>query len=235
MRRFYQAVTVEDGPGPFAVLLDGKPVRTPARAALRLPTRGLAEAVAGEWAAQGRTIDPFTMPLTRLATTAIDLMPARRADAIAELVEYAGTDLLCYRVPSPADLAARQQERWQPWLDWAASRFGAPLTVTRALDPAPQAEASLRALERVVAAVADWPLVGLHAATRATGSLVLGLALLEGRLDAETAFMLAQLDELYEIERWGEEREQQRRHAALRRELAAAERFLRLLESGPGA
>lgn len=233
MRRVYTSVAVEEGEGPVAVLLDGRPLRTPARLPLRLPTRPLALAVAEEWAAQGETIDPHGMPLTRLATTATDLMPARRADAVAEVAGYAATDLLCYRAASPADLAARQQARWQPWLDWANRTFGARLEVTRALDPTPQPAASLAALEAAVARVPDWPLVGLHAATRATGSLILGLALLEGALEAEEAFALAQLEELFEIERWGEEREQQRRLAALRRDLAAAARFLRLSGAGP--
>lgn len=232
MKRAYGAVAVEDGAGPVGVLLDGKPLRTPRRLALRLPTRALALAVAEEWAGQGERIDPHSMPLTRLATTATDLMPARRADAIAEVTGYAGTELLCYRVASPAELALRQQERWQPWLDWLARVHGARLEPVRSLDPAPQPEASLAALRTAVERVQDWPLVGLHAAVTATGSLVLGLALLDGALDAAEAFALAQLEELFEIERWGEEREQQRRLAGLRRDLAAAERFLRLLGVG---
>lgn len=235
MRRFYRKVAVEPGGPPSAVLLDGRPIKTPARHVLRLPSAALAEAVAAEWAAQGETVAPHTMPLTRLATTAIDLMPARRADAIAELVGYASTELLCYRALVPADLAARQHERWQPWLDWLARTHGARLEPVRSLDPQPQPQASLAALHAAVERLGDWPLVGLHAAVTATGSLVLGLAMQAGLLEAEAAFVLAQLDELYEIERWGEEREQQRRHAALRLDLAAAERFLRLLESAPAA
>jgi chaperone required for assembly of F1-ATPase len=162
-------------------------------------------------------------------------MPARRRDAIEEVVGYAATDLLCYRAVAPADLVARQHERWQPWLDWAAVTHGARLELVRALDPAPQPEASLVALRAAVERVEDWPLVGLYAAVTATGSIVLGLAMLAGALSAEEAFALAQLDELYEIERWGEEREQQRRHANLKRDLAAAERFLRLLATGRAA
>ncbi|MCX7629749.1 MAG: ATPase [Geminicoccaceae bacterium] len=230
MRRFYRAVSVDESPPPSAVLLDGRPVRTPARHILKLPTRALAHAVAEEWDAQKERIEPHTMPLTRLAVTATDLMPQRRADAIDEVVAYAATELLCYRATSPVELAQRQQERWQPWLDWLAETYGARLHPVRTLDPAPQPQSSLSALRAVVESVADWPLVGLHAAVTTTGSPVLGLALWRGALSAERAFTLAQLDELYEIERWGEEREQQRRLAALRRELAAAERFLRLLE-----
>jgi chaperone required for assembly of F1-ATPase len=234
LKRLYREVGVEEGTGPVAVLLDGRPLLTPARRPLRPPTRGLALALAEEWAAQGELVEPALMPLTRLATTATDLMPARRADALEEVAGHAPTDLLCYRVASPAELARRQEERWQPWLDWLAAELGIRLHPARTLDPMPQPEAALRGVRAAVGAVADWPLVGLHAITVLTGSVVLGLACLRGALDARTAFALAWLDELYQIERWGAEPEQERRHAALRRDLAAGERFLRLLEPGPG-
>ncbi len=232
MRRVYRTVGVEEGTSAPAVLLDGRPLLTPARHPLRLPSRALALAVAEEWAAQEETVRPASMPLTRLATTATDLMPARRGDALEEVLGYGPTELLCYRAATPADLARRQEEAWQPWLDWLAGELGVRLHPARTLDPMPQPRAALLGLRATVEAVADWPLVGLHAATTLGGSLVLGLALLRGALDARALFELAQLDELYEIERWGEEAEQQRRHASLRRDLAAAERFLRLL--GPG-
>lgn len=229
MRRVYRTVGVEEGTTAPVVLLDGRPLRTPARHPLRLPSRALAQAVAEEWAAQGETVRPASMPLTRLATTATDLMPARRGEALEEVLGYGATELLCYRTATPADLARRQEEAWQPWLDWLAGELGVRLYPARTLDPMPQPRAALEGLRAAVEAVADWPLVGLHAATTLSGSLVLGLALLRGALDAAALFELAQLDELYEIERWGEEAEQQRRHAALRRDLAAAEHFLRLL------
>lgn len=231
MKRFYQTATA--GPGAegtgFTVLLDGRPVRTPARRSLSLPSEALAKAVAAEWQAQGQELALPEMRLTRLATTVVDLMPARRADAIAEVTGYAATDLLCYRVAEPGDLARRQADLWQPWLDWLERDTGARLVVTRTVDPVPQPEASLETLAAAVEAFDDWRLVGLHAAVTLTGSIVLGLAMARGALTAEPAFRAALLDEIYEIERWGEEHEQQKRHARLRADLEAAERYLELL------
>lgn len=237
MRRFYRDVDTGPDPAGHAVRLDGRPIRTPARHVLVLPTPALAEAVAEEWRAQGEEIVAASMPLTRLATTVLDLMPDRREDAAAEASQYGGTDLLCYRAADPASLVARQHAAWQPWLSWVERRHGARLVVTRDLDPIPQPESGLDALRRAVAALDDWRLIGLHAATTLSGSLVLALALEEGLIDADRLFETALLDELYEIERWGEEPQQRQRHASLRRDLRAAERFLRLLpgQARPGA
>jgi len=229
VKRFYKTVdTVPEGPS-HVVRLDTRPVRTPARKPMALPTPALAEAVAAEWRAQGEEIVPATMPLTRLATTALDLMPARRQDAVAEAAGYAGTDLLCYRAADPESLVSRQHDTWQPWLDWAERHHEARLIVTRSIDPVPQPETALVALRHAVEQLDDWRLVGLHAAATLSGSVILALALETGEIDAHRLFETALLDELYEIERWGEEQQQRQRHANLRRELDAAERFLRLL------
>lgn len=229
MKRFYEQVGVAGAAGGWTVMLDGRPVNTPARQKLVLPTQALAEAVAEEWQAQGEKVDTTSMPLTRMATTVTDLMPARRDDAVAEITGYAGTDLLCYRAASPEDLASRQDAAWQPWLDWAATELDAPLRVTRTVEPLDQPSASLDALAAAVEALGDWRLVGAHAATTLTGSLVLGLAMERGALAPETAFETSLLDELYEIERWGLDEIQEKRHARLRVDLAAAARFLALL------
>ena len=229
MKRFYKACTTGSGEGGHTVLLDDRPIRTPGRRLLALPTSALAEAVASEWAAQGETIRPESMGVTRLASTVTDQLPRRRDDAIAEIQGYAEADLLCYRTGAPSDLAERQAARWQPWLDWAARRLDAPLLVTTAIDPLPQPSASLEALRRATTRLDDWHLAGLHATTRLTGSIVLGQALLIGELDPATAFDLALLEELFEIERWGLEAEQARRHATLRADLAAAEAYCRAL------
>lgn len=230
MKRFYTEVAIAAEPGGVAVRLDGRPVRTPARRPLALPTSTLAEAIAEEWRAQGKEIVPDTMRLTRLATTVVDLMPARRGDAAGEAADFAGTDLLCYRAQRPAALVARQEALWQPWLDWAARQYDAPLRPAQGVMPVGQSPSALKALRAAVDRLDDWRLIGLHAATTALGSLVLGLALERGLFDAERAFQAALLDELFEIEQWGEDAEQTRRHARLRADLAAAERFLRLLE-----
>ena len=133
---------------------------------------------------------------------------------------------MCYRAAAPLALVERQQHLWQPLLDWAAAAFGTRLAVTTRLLPVTQPEAALRGLRAAVEALGDWPLVGLHAATTALGSLVLGLALIRGRIDAEQALAASLLDELFEIERWGRDGETERRHAELRREVEAAARFL---------
>jgi chaperone required for assembly of F1-ATPase len=231
LKRFYAHVTIGAAPAGSTVLLDGRPVRTPARRLLTLPSPALAEAVGEEWRAQAEQIDAGGMRLTRLATTVIDLMPMRRGEAVAEAAGYAGTELLCYRAERPTVLAERQDAAWQPWLDWAQRQFDAPLVVARGIMPIAQPEVALKALHAAVERLDDWRLVGLHAATTVLGSLVLGLAVERGAVSAERALQAALLDELFEIEQWGEDHEQARRHERLRGDLAAADRFLRLLPS----
>jgi chaperone required for assembly of F1-ATPase len=229
LQRFYKDVAVGTEAAGFTVLLDSKPVRTPARHVLVLPSVALAEAVAEEWCQQGETLATDAMRLTRLATTATDLMPTRREDAIQEAAGFASTELLCYRAAAPGALVARQAAGWQPWLDWAGQQLDAHLVPANGVMPVEQPETALRAIRSAVAHLDDWRLVGLHAATTALGSVVLGLALERGAIDSGRAFETAFLDELYEIEEWGEDPEQTRRHARLRADVAAAERFLRLL------
>jgi len=135
VKRFYkQAMVTEDKQG-FGVALDGRPVRTPAKHALAVPTHSLAAAIAAEWQAQGERVDPRALPLTRLASIARDLVAPRRSAVVAEIVKYAGTDLVCYRAEEPAALRDRQHAAWQPHIDWAAQRFGAPLGVTSGVLP----------------------------------------------------------------------------------------------------
>jgi chaperone required for assembly of F1-ATPase len=235
MKRLYTTVTAEAVAEGWRVMLDGRPLRTPARKPLLVPGEALARAVAVEWQEQGEQIDTQGMRLTRLATTVVDLMPERRGDAIAEAAGYAATDLLCYRAASPASLAARQQEAWQPWLDWAERRFDARLKVASGVMPASQDDLALRSLRAAVERLDDWRLVGLHAATTTTGSLILGLAVAAGDLGAEAAFAASVLDETFEIEQWGEDKEQSARRERLRADLEAAERFLALVPQGAGA
>ena len=232
MKRFYKTASIAAGEGGHNVLLDGRPVRTPGRRLLLMPGATLAQEVADEWAAQGDEIRPDAMGLTRLVNTVLDQMPEKREDALSETMGYAHADLLCYREASPLVLAERQARYWQPWLDWSKARLDAPLHVTTTVEPTPQPPASLAALEGAARALDDWRLVGLHGATRLTGSIVLGFAMLQNALDAEAAFDLAMLEELFEVERWGLEVEQARRHAVLRRDLAALETYFRALAVG---
>ncbi|HUK58957.1 MAG TPA: ATP12 family protein [Stellaceae bacterium] len=229
-RRLYRAAgTVEAEGGGFLVVLDDKPVRTPAKAPLAVPSRALGEAIAAEWEAQSERIDPDSMPLTRIASIAIDLVAPRRASVIGEIAKYAGTDLVCYRAERPQALVERQHAAWQPLVDWTRERYGAELAVTAGIVPREQPEAALGALADAIAAHDSMRLAALHLACAACGSVVLALALVEGRIDAAAAFAAAELDQTFEIEQWGEDAEQTRRRALLSAEIAAAARFLELL------
>ncbi len=229
MKRFYRTAAVVEAEGGFSVSLDGKPVRTPAKQPLLVPTRALANAIAEEWQAQGDTVNPRSLPLTRLVSIALDLVAPRRGEVVAELTKYAGTDLVCYRAETPPELAARQHATWQPLIDWAALRFDAPLAVTAGVLPVTQPADTLKAFERAVAACDTPRLAALHLATAACGSLVVAMALVEGRIDAEAAFDAAELDASFEIERWGEDTEQTHRRTALKADIALARRFVDLL------
>jgi chaperone required for assembly of F1-ATPase len=185
--------------------------------------------VAAEWAAQGSRIEPAAMPMMSLACTAIDQVAPNRAAVIAALVDYAGSDLLCYRADRPEALVARQIEVWQPLLDWAARDLDAPLKVTAGIRQEPQPDGALTALRRAVEALDDLSLTALDCATRVSGSLIVALALHRGRLDSEAAFEAAELDASFQIELWGDDPEATRRRAAVLADLAAARRLIDLL------
>jgi chaperone required for assembly of F1-ATPase len=229
MKRRYTTAGVVPAGELHAVALDGKPIRTPAKHDFIVPTRALAEAIAAEWQAQGDEVKPHTMPLTRLASTAIDLVAQRREQVVEEIVNYAGSDLLCYRAEQPPELIAREHDVWQPLVDWATLRYDAPLIVTSGIVPVRQAPETMRAFTTAVDAYDPLTLTALHAITTAAGSVIIGLAVLEGRLDPVAAFEAAQLDETFEIEQWGEDAEQLKRRAALRDDIAAAAQFAALL------
>ena len=229
MKRVYREATTRQAGDVWGIALDGRPMRTPAKHELVVPSAALAAAIAAEWDAQQDDIRPATMPLTRLVATAIDRTRTQRDLVIAETANYAGTDLVCYRAEQPIELVERQHAAWQPLIDWATLRFDAPLNVTASILPVAQSPATLKAFEAAVAAYDSHRLAALHMATAACGSLVVALALVEGRIDAETAFASAELDESYEIERWGEDAEQAKRRSGLRGDIALAARFVDLL------
>jgi len=231
MKKFYKSVAVEPREGAFAVLLDGKPIRTPAGKALAAPTAALAERIAEEWRSQGERIRAATMPLTQLLNTALDRMgPGKIRDAaVAEIAGYAATDLVCFRTAYPPSLAERQRATWQPLLEWLKERYGAELAVTESLGAPSQAPDSLARIAAAVAAYDAPRLAALHLATGALGSVVIALALAERRLDAEAAFQAAHLDELFQIEEWGEDTEAAARLERIRADLAAAAELLRLV------
>lgn len=229
MKRFYKDVCVDEIDGGYRTLLDGRPLKTPAKATLVCPVMGLAKAVAAEWERQVETIEPSAMPVTRLATTATDRMPELRKAAIQEITDYTDTDLLCYRAPKPDDLVRRQHEAWQPPLDRMQQRYGIRFEVTGSLLPASQPKATIDGVCKLVEAIGDWPLVGVHGATTALGSVVLALALWHGEIDATGAADASLLDEMFEIEQWGQERDATRRHDALRRDIEGIALFLKQL------
>ena len=229
MKRFYKQARVKGAAGGHGVELDGRLVKTLGKRDLVVPSPALAAAMAGEWEAQQGEIRRETMPLTRLAGVTLDRGSIEREAVVQKAAGYAGTDLVCYRATRPPALVARQDAVWQPLIDWATERYDAPLVVTNGVIPASQPAASLAALAAVVAAHGDFALTALHAATTACGSLVIALALMEGRLDADQAFAASQLDESYQIEAWGEDGEQAKRRAALASEIEAAAQFISLL------
>ncbi len=228
-KRFYAQASWAAVPPGFRVLLDGKAIKTPAKAEMALPNQALAEAIAAEWQAQGEEVEVRSLVLTGLAWTAIDRVAPGRERVVEELAGYGAHDLVCYHAETPADLAARQREQWQPLLDWAARSLDAPLAVTSGVVSIEQPPETLAALRRAVAARDDFELTALSAAASAAGSLVIGLALVAGRIDAAAAFEAAQLDESYQIERWGEDPEAARRRAAIKADIETAARFLALL------
>ncbi|MBM3505152.1 MAG: ATPase [Alphaproteobacteria bacterium] len=229
MKRFYTAAAAGPIAGGHTVFLDGKPVKTPARNALCLPTEALAGAIAAEWAAQGDTIEPRKMRLMGMACTVLDRIPERRGAAIDQVLAFAETDLLCYRATDPAELVTRQAQAWQPLLDWAAERFDAVLRTTSGVMPLVQPREAIQALRRAVEAVDDWRLSALLAATSGTGSLVVGLALVHGRLDAAGAWRVARIDSDFQEERWGRDELSAESAQHARADLDAAEAWLRLL------
>ena len=233
MKRFYKETAVDAGGGGHRVLLDGRPMRTPAKAVLVVPTRALAEAIAAEWreVPEKADINVSHLPLTRLAATGLDRVTNQRQRVVDDTAKYAGSDMLCYRASEPESLVRRQQQTWQPLLDWAVERYGARLLVVEGLAFVSQPEEALSKLHEAVAAHSDLALSALYNLTHIAGSLVLALAVAEGRLSAADAFAAAQLDELYQIERWGEDPIATKRHEGIRGDIGAAARFLALLES----
>jgi chaperone required for assembly of F1-ATPase len=229
MNRLYQRAAAMPAAGGHGIALDGRLIKTPGQRNMVVPSAALAAAVAEEWDAQQDEIRRETMPLTRLAGVTIDRSAAQRAAIVRQVAHYAGTDLVCYRASRPPELAARQQAVWQPLIDRAAERYDAPLMVTNGVIPASQPAASLAAVAAAVAAYDDYALTALHAATATCGSLVIALALLEGRLDAGEALAASQLDESFQSEAWGEDAEEAPRRAAFAADIEAAVRFIVLL------
>ena len=226
MKRIYNAVSVAPGDGGFSVMLDGRELHSPGRRLLTWRQRALAEEVADEWRRQGETIEPATMPMMSLSATAIDRVAPRREAVIGTIAAYAGSDLLCYRAEQPADLVALQTRTWQPLLDWCAEAFGAVLAVTTGVVPLIQSDGALAALRGAVSLRDDYELTVLNELAAGSGSLVIALAIVDGRVSVDEGIAAAMLDETWQVSRWGEDEDARRRRDAIGCDMRAAGRFL---------
>ena len=232
MKRFYTvaAATAERG-----VTLDGRPVRTPARTLLTVPTDALAAAIADEWNAQGEQIDPRAMPLTGLANAAIDRVAPDPNTFARSLSVFAESELLAYRADGPAPLLARQAAVWDPLLDWARQRYDIGFTLVTGILHVPQPPATLARITAAYAAFDAFRLAALNPVVTICGSAVIGLAVAEARLDAEAAWEAGQLDELWQAEQWGKDPLAEAAERERRNGLAAAVRFLSLADASGSA
>ncbi|MBM3566661.1 MAG: ATPase, partial [Alphaproteobacteria bacterium] len=212
-KRFYKDVGVRNRADGFEVILDGLGIKTPLAFPLLLPTKALADAVAGEWSRQKKVIIPAAMPLTQLANTVVDRVRLGREDFCARLADFGKSDLICHRAEGPEDLVRRQEREWTPLLDWAAERYGAHLETGRGVMPVEQSVQATKSLSDAVRSLGDWILAPTGAVASATGSLILALALTEGRISPDEVFSKALLDELWQAERWGEDSEAAKRRA----------------------
>ena len=227
-KRFWSEVAVEETGAGHELRLDGRPVRTPGKAPLAMPTAAMAEAAAEEWRAVDGRIDPGRMPVTRSANSAVDKVRAQRGEVIAYLSEYGETDLLCYRAEGPEGLAERQRAAWDPLLDWAAERYGARLEPVIGVMPRPQPEGAVRALSAPLCEASDFELTALHDLISLPGSLVLGLAAAEGRSAPDDLWAASRIDEDWQEGLWGVDEEAAERDARRLEAFRHAHRFLAL-------
>jgi chaperone required for assembly of F1-ATPase len=229
-RRFYDKVGVEKGAEGFVVHLDGRPVRTPGRTIVELPTEAAAKLVAEEFIAQGERINPVTMPVTRLVNTAVDGVANDPQAVLEDILRFASSDLLCYRADAPERLVARQAEAWDPVIDWARSRLGARFFLAEGVMHVEQPREAIGAIGiHLSQRAAPLQLAALHVMTAITGSALLALAVEAGELEPEAAWLAAHVDEDWNVEHWGEDFEAAVRRAARKRDFMAAAELLKAL------
>ncbi len=230
-KRFWKAAQAEVAGDGFTVTLDGRPVRTPGKAALILPTRALAEAVAAEWGAQDGTVNPATMPLTRTANSAIDKVAAQHEEVAGLIADYGGTDLLCYRAFEPEELVARQNEVWDPLLDWASIALGARLQAVAGVMFVAQDPAVLALLEKRVRGLSPFELAAFHDLVSLSGSLIIGFCAACGHKTPEALWDASRLDEKWQADQWGIDDEAARQAAIKKTAFLDAARFWRLCQT----
>ncbi len=207
MKRFWKAAEVVPSGDGYAVMLDGRGIKTPARRALVVPTEVLARAIAEEWQAQEDRVDPLTMPFTRTANSALDKVAVQHDEVADMLAAYGDSDLLCYRAEGPGELVARQAEAWDPMLDWAAEALGARLALRQGVMHRPQDPAALARLSAEVHALGAFQLAAFHDLVSMTGSLVLGFAAARQIRSPDAIWQLSRVDEIWQAEQWGEDEE----------------------------
>lgn len=229
MRRFWKEVTVEQSAYGLAIRLDGKPVKTPLRAELMVPTRGLADAVIAEWEAVAEKIDPAAMPMTGFANAAIDRIGPERDVFVAAISAYGETDLFCYRAEAGEPLAAKQAEVWEPWLDWARARYDVAFTIVEGIMPQPQPPETVARLQTAVASRGTFELAAMAKLAHLSGSLVATLALVERAGSAAELWTASCLDEIWQEELWGEDYFATKNRNDREAEFMQAARFLDLL------
>lgn len=227
-KRFWKTAVATACEGGFTVELDGRSVKTPAKAALIVPTLPMAEAVAAEWDAQSDKVDPTTMPITRGANAAIDKVRTQHAEVAAMLAEYGDSDLLCYRAAGPDSLIARQAAAWDPLLDWAAQTLDVRLAVGEGVMHVAQHPDALARLRAEVFAFDDFALAAAHDLISISGSLILGLAVTRNAVDADHAWTVSRVDEHWQVEHWGEDDEATALEVTKRAAFLDAVRFYRL-------
>ena len=228
MKRFYTTATVT-GDGPFGIALDSRPLRTPARALLLVPGATLAQAIAGEWQAQGDTIEPRSLPLTGFANAAVDRVAPDAAAFAARLAAYAQSELIAYRADGPASLLAAQAAAWDPWAAWLARRYDVGLAITTGIMHVPQPAATLARISTAFAAFSAFQLAPLDPIVSITGSAVLALAVADGELEAAAAYDIAHVDARWQEEHWGRDPLAEHAESERRADLDVAVRCLRLL------
>jgi chaperone required for assembly of F1-ATPase len=226
MKRFYKDAGMDHPPEGFRILLDGKPVKTPGRRTLLLPTQALALAIVEEWRGQGEEIIPISMPMLRMANTVLDGVSQSRDAVIAAILRFGEHELLCYRAQSPAELALLQAAEWAPMLEWVYSHYGVRFLTSAGVVHVEQPPAILARLGEAVAAYDDFALAALHVTASITGSLVLALALAEDAINPAQAYQLSRIDELYQAKLWGEDAEAAARARVLAREMDVAAAFM---------
>ncbi|KQV56815.1 MULTISPECIES: ATP12 family chaperone protein [unclassified Caulobacter] len=228
-RRFYKAAAAAPVEGGFAVQLDGRTPKSPARKPLVAPTKALAEMIAAEWDAQVDYIDNSLMPASRLAFTAIDRIAETRAEVAKEVTAYASSDHLCYRAEHPTPLVERQNREWGAILDWAKAEHGLTFTPVAGIIHQPQPPATLAAIEALALTLDDFTLAGVAFAAGLFGSTVLALAVRAGRLTGQRALDLSRLEEVFQAEQWGQDAEATARAAFLAVEAAMIDRWFAAL------